>query len=140
MAYTCAEALAKIRGYYGWSYTYAGWASTNQQQAFAHYNLFQDHEAIGHLCNAVAQHNVSIGMLTGKYDDFYPDYAVPWYLDNCSGGASMADILTAMMSATFEELTEFMGITQAYKVAVWDAPFNQEFYAALARGFRKWGI
>ena len=52
----------------------------------------------------------------------------------------MADILTAMMSATFEELTKFMGITQAYKVAVWDAPFNEEFYAALARGFKTWGI
>ncbi|MCP3678962.1 MAG: hypothetical protein GY782_01160 [Gammaproteobacteria bacterium] len=67
--------------------------------------------------------------------------AMVQFLTNCAGGggASMADILTAMMSATFEELTEFMGITQAYKIAVWDAPFNEEFYAALAQGFRKWG-
>lgn len=63
------------------------------------------------------------------------------YLDAGIGGVdvTMAAILSAMMSATFEELTQFMGITQAYKVAVWDTPFNEEFYAALARGFKTWG-
>lgn len=55
------------------------------------------------------------------------------------GGVNMGSILTAMQSASFEELNSFMGITQAYKVAVWDAPFNEEFYAALARGFKTWG-
>ena len=51
----------------------------------------------------------------------------------------MPSILSAMMAATPEEIVQFMGITQAYKVAVWDAPFNEEFYAALARGFKTWG-
>jgi hypothetical protein len=55
------------------------------------------------------------------------------------GGVTMADMLAAMLAASFEELTAFMGITQAYKTAVWDAPFNEEYYAALARGFRQWG-
>ncbi len=55
------------------------------------------------------------------------------------GGITMADILAEMLSASFEELRQFMGITQAYKVAVWDAPFNEEYYAALARGFKTWG-
>lgn len=60
--------------------------------------------------------------------------------DNIGGGeVTMDHILTAMMSATAGQITEFMGITQAYKVAVWDAPFNEEFYAALARGFKVWG-
>ena len=64
-----------------------------------------------------------------------------WINDNIggSGGGTMADILSAMMSASYEELTQFMGITQAYKVAVWDAPFNEEYFAALARGFKTWG-
>jgi len=60
--------------------------------------------------------------------------------DNIGGGdVTMASILTAMLAATPEEITQFMGITQAYKVAVWDAPYNEEFYAALARGFKQWG-
>ncbi len=63
------------------------------------------------------------------------------YLNDGMGGGDvdMASILTAMMAATAEEIVEFMGITQAYKVAVWDAPFNEEFYAALAREFKTWG-
>ena len=61
------------------------------------------------------------------------------YANIGGGDVTMAMILTALMSATYEEITEFMGITQAYKVAVWDAPFNEEFYAALARGFKTWG-
>jgi len=67
--------------------------------------------------------------------------AFQWISDNwpVGGGVTMADILSEMLSASFEELTSFMGITQAYKVAVWDAPFNEEFYAALARGFKTWG-
>ena len=63
------------------------------------------------------------------------------YLNGNIGGGdvTMSSILTAMLAATPEEITKFMGITQAYKVAVWDAPFNDEFYAALARGFKTWG-
>lgn len=63
-----------------------------------------------------------------------------YFADNIGGGGvDMASILTAMLAATAEEITQFMGITQAFKVAVWDAPFNEEYYAALARGFKKWG-
>lgn len=67
------------------------------------------------------------------------DYINNFGFGGGGGGITMADILAEMLSATFEELTQFMGITQAYKVAVWDAPFNEEFYAALARGFKVWG-
>lgn len=68
--------------------------------------------------------------------------ALKWIGTNWDGdgGCTMDDILNEMLSATFEQLTSWMGITQAYKVAVWDAPFNEEYYAALARGFRSWGI
>lgn len=61
--------------------------------------------------------------------------------DNWPSGSSvdMDSILSAMTTASFEQLTSFMGLTQAYKVAVWDAPFFEEYYAALARGFKTWG-
>jgi len=63
-----------------------------------------------------------------------------YFNDNIGGGDFDMDVLlTAMLDATPEQITKFMGITQAYKVAVWDAPFNEEFYAALARGFKVWG-
>ena len=60
--------------------------------------------------------------------------------DNIGGGeVDMASILTAMMAASFEELREFIGIVEAYKIAVWNSPFNETFYNALAMGFPKWG-
>jgi len=63
--------------------------------------------------------------------------ALKWIDDNWAvGGLTMDDMLTEMLSATPEQLTKWMGITDAYKVAVWDAPFNAEYYAALARGFK----
>jgi len=62
-----------------------------------------------------------------------------WINSNWSvGGLTMDDILTEMLSATPTQLTKWVGITDAYKVAVWDAPFNAEYYAALARGFKTW--
>lgn len=62
-----------------------------------------------------------------------------WVDDNWpSNGVTMDAILTAMLSASNEQLTAWMGITDAYKCAVWDAPFNAEYYAALARGFKQW--
>ena len=51
---------------------------------------------------------------------------------------SMASILSAMLLATPDELTKFIGIEQAFMAAMWNAPYNGEYYAALARGFRKW--
>ena len=49
---------------------------------------------------------------------------------------TMDAILNAMLLATFDELTKFIGIEDAYRSAIWDQPFNAEFYGALANGFR----
>lgn len=87
---------------------------------------------------------------------FYPDVAYPlchssgikgdlydclhWIDDNIGGGGevTMDTILTAMVSANFDELQKFVGVVDAYRVAIWNAPFNAEFYGALARGFQQW--
>jgi len=66
-------------------------------------------------------------------------YYINKYATMYSAEITMDAILTSMTAASFEQLTSFMGITQAYKTAVWDAPFNEEYYAALARGFKTWG-
>ena len=62
-----------------------------------------------------------------------------WYYteDNLSGAydLTMADILNTMLSADSYEVMYFMGLTDAYRQSVWNREFNQEFFAALARGF-----
>lgn len=57
-----------------------------------------------------------------------------------AGGTAptMADILNAMLAAKFTELQTFIGIEQAYMAAMWNTPYNGEYYAALARGWRQW--
>ena len=65
-------------------------------------------------------------------------YPLPYYLTFCLGGMDMDDIINAMMSASFDQLQHFVGIEDAYRVALWNAPFNADFYAGLARGFQKW--
>lgn len=55
-----------------------------------------------------------------------------------AGAVTMDSILTAMLGSSFDQLQKFIGIEDAYRVALWNAPFNADFYAALARGFQKW--
>jgi len=51
------------------------------------------------------------------------------------GSVTMDAIINAMLTADFDQLSKFVGIEDAYRSALWDQPFNAEFYAALARGF-----
>ena len=54
------------------------------------------------------------------------------------GGVDMASILTAMLAADPDEIQQFIGIVDAFKVSIWNRPYNEDFYAALARGFAQW--
>lgn len=51
---------------------------------------------------------------------------------------TMASILSAMYEATNTELLHFVGLVDAYRQSLWNKPFNQEFWAAIARGFEQW--
>jgi len=68
-------------------------------------------------------------------------YAILHYIDENLNGAAEVDmdsILSAMITADFDQLQKFIGLVDAYRVAIWNAPFNAEFYGALARGFQTW--
>lgn len=66
--------------------------------------------------------------------------AFEWINNNwpSNGEVTMDAILTAMITSDFDELQKFIGLVDAYRVAIWNAPFNADFYAALARGFSTW--
>jgi len=72
---------------------------------------------------------------------YYRKQCWEWVDDNwpAAGEAfSMDLLLTEMLAANPSQLQKFIGIVDAYRVACWDAPYNEEFYAALARGFKQW--
>lgn len=47
----------------------------------------------------------------------------------------MGMLLLAMLSAESDQIRTFIGIVDAYRLSVWNKPFNAEYYAAIARGF-----
>lgn len=76
--------------------------------------------------------------LVGNY---YMADALYWINDNWvadGNGLTMAALLNVMLSADFDEFRTFIGIVDAYRVGLWNKPFNAEYYAALARGFVEW--
>lgn len=60
--------------------------------------------------------------------DNWPEEADPYDL-------TMGDIINAMLTADTNHIMYFVGITDAYRQNVWKKEFNQEFFAAMARGF-----
>lgn len=48
---------------------------------------------------------------------------------------TMDDILSVMVTAEPEQVNYFVGLVDAYRQSIWNKPFNEEFFAALARGF-----
>ena len=65
---------------------------------------------------------------------------IPYYLRNCIAAPEidMSAILIAMLRANPDDVMYFIGLTDAYRQSVWNRPFNEEFFAALARGFAVW--
>lgn len=89
------------------------------------------------LIGAIAQLMFGVeGILGDRLDTFDTAFGVNlWYYAHQST-VDMPSILNAMLAAEFDELTQFVGIEDAYRSAIWDQPFNSQFYAALAAGFR----
>lgn len=84
-------------------------------------------------------HNSHLAMYAPTWDTNQFFESIYWSAQEPTGGAvDMDAIINAMLSASFDQLQHFIGIEDAYRVALWNAPFNAEFYAALARGFQKW--
>lgn len=55
-----------------------------------------------------------------------------------ANGITMEALLAVMLAAEADEVMYFVGLVDAYRQSVWTKPFNEDFYAALARGFEKW--
>ncbi len=117
------------------------WTAGNAlKQAGAFLKLGDDSTAGDYLDAAGDQLHVVSNEFHGNTDSLYNDMydALHWIDDNIGGGVDMDAIINAMLQANFNQLEKFIGIVDAYRVALWNAPFNHEFYAALARGFEKW--
>jgi len=137
---TRADDLFYIKDNYAKAYTARDSLFSEYQKAVDDWNAGKDHDAIGHLTGCAYYTGVCVSWILGKNQPYSGQYLVPHFLEYHTAETAIADmnaLLNIMMTAKFEELQKFIGIEDAYRCALWDEWFNIEFYAALARGFKK---
>ena len=138
---TCSDYLTDITNKYddaGYAYDtgYGYWEYLNENWETSPFDYMWRlcvTQSIGSLYNITRQLIWCTGIASGTK-------RIPYYLANCVGDAAidMDSIINAMLPASFDQLQKFIGLVDAYRVALWNAPFNADFYAALARGFQQW--
>lgn len=133
---SCSNALALIKSGASSFVTYYNRAMIHNGDADTHWLLGQDHEAIEDILSELRD----IRQMGSQWGGWIPyDYEGPiwWYLENCVAGddLTMDAILSVMITASEAEYRTFIGLVDAYRVGLWNKPFNAEYFAALARGF-----
>jgi len=147
MGWTYDQLIAELTVRYGYANSHRFALNNYRQTAFVRWGLGDDHGAIESLIEAMNEANDAFGDMFAKsyYGWNGSTYVLPTALDRNKAcpfiteappvDVTMAAVLSAMITADFDELQKFIGIVDAYRVSLWNAPFNAEFYAALARGF-----
>lgn len=147
MAWSYDSLITELESKYATAESRTSTARWQLGQADSDWGSGDDHAAIKHLMYAIDYNNQAIEAVLAQ--GFYGwsgdshallnalnrSKACPFIDEAPAGEVTMDDILTAMISANFGNLQTFIGIVDAYRVALWNEPFNAEFYAALARGF-----
>jgi len=131
--------IENIRSYYNSAFYRANWAIADNANARTHWNLGEDHEAIYDLYLAGEDLSSALLYLTYKYDPYYTDMPIPHFLEFHTiekAEVTMLSILSAMSIATPDELMAFIAVTDAYRSALWDRPYNSEYYSTFVRFFK----
>lgn len=137
------EAYTALRNKYAIAVTQFWAANDYGLMAKAHWQAGDDHACLWDLMVQVSYiMGYDNSIWTYSYNNVYRSVAaesIYWAAQQGEAAeVDMAAILAAMLAATQPELTSFVGIADAYRQSIWNQPFNQEYYAALARGFTTW--
>jgi len=133
--------------------TAQGWIASlaaNYSQAAADWNAGDDHAALEDVIQGMWDANQALvnilkkgyygwdGSTYALLSALDRDHACPFITEADIPSFNMDAILSVMLSATPEQVEYFVGLVDAYRQSIWNRPFNQDFYAALARGFMIW--
>jgi len=138
---TRATDLQNLKNWLDSGYDWILYVESEQSAAVTHYLAGEDHDSIYHLCNCAIGCAAALKDIYGRFSPYSPSYILYHFLlyhTVETAPVTMDSIINAMLAATSSQLQKFIGIEDAYRCALWDAPFNEDFYAALARGFKKW--
>lgn len=136
---------------YNWNY-----AAGKMAGAGSHMDFAVDFAGVGDYENAIKQTHNAFDHVLDTHSQFfyigaveYPRYHIidlfeiidTRFIDLEAAEPAeitMAAILQVMLTATAAEIKYFVGIVDGYRQAIWNQPFDSEFFAALARGFEEW--
>jgi len=105
-----------------------------------------DHLALSHLINSTQGIIYAVKDIidydSGDPDQSYFFESIYWAsrsgLDADPVEVTMDDLINTMLTADPAQVEYFIGLVDAYRQSLWTRPFNQEFFAALGRGFATW--
>lgn len=141
---TREDYLDYIDQYYGFAYTYYGLAKDDIWLAFQKYHIWSDHNVLGALIDGCMHLYTAVGALCMKSEPIGGRARIPHFLrfytidEAPDFDLTMDDLINAMLLADPYQVEYFVGLVDAYRQSIWNRPFNQEFFAALARGFEQW--
>ncbi|GAI97961.1 unnamed protein product, partial [marine sediment metagenome] len=144
MAITREQCLDFIDDHYGYAWTHKLLAVADKNDAKNDYDWNRDHEAIGHLIDCCQELIWSVEDIVWKFSPYPSAGPVPYFLryftidEAPAYDLTLDAILTIMLTATNPQIQYFIGLVDAYRQSLWNKPFNQEYFAALARGFAEW--
>ena len=125
----------------------ANYGNVKQNLQWAYDNGWVAHEdwadpvtkhEIWHISNAINQLVNAVTFIMGTAAPTWEDswlYESMYWLKQEGGAVDMDAIIYAMLTAEPDEVMYFVGLVDAFRQSVWNRPFNQEFFAAIARGF-----
>lgn len=116
-------------------------ARLDLDKAYADWWDNQDRKALQRVILAGYDICDALRIITGYGSPFTPITPLEWFMRNCVGVGTidMSAIIQAMLVANSDEIEYFVGLSDAFRQSIWNRPFNQEMFAALARGFQEWG-
>jgi hypothetical protein len=74
--------------------------------------------------------------LMGGFDNL--NQALLWINNNWGGALTMLQLIAAMSVAMPDEIMTFICLEDAYRAALWDRPYNPEYFATMVRAFKSW--
>lgn len=145
------DLIAQVTSKYGTANTWRASLDSNYNQALIDWNAGDDHAALWDVIEGMADTVQYMVMMLGK--GFWgwngSTYALPTALDRnlacpfiteaAEYELTMSKILQAMYLAEPHQPLIFIAYLEAYKASVWNATFDERYFADLVKRWAIWG-
>jgi len=118
-------------------------AVSEHTAALAAWTAGNDHEAIRLLCNTAYYDTYALRCIA-QYDEAANDQSE--LMESLYWGGqvppsyvlTMLKLIAVMSVAMPDEIMTFICLEDAYRAALWDRPYNPEYFATMVRAFKSW--